>query len=151
MLAGELSVVSPRTPSSCTPGCTAAGCVPACRWSKAGVSGPWHRRGSPRAPDPHAVTAAAGSATCPTAAWPPPQPGSCSGGAEEREGRGYSGKAKQGGGEQQDTQGKATLVLQELMQVHPEEHGMRSLLLRTLPMVSVQDSSTRNGSKSRGL
>lgn len=69
----------------------------------------------------------------------------------EREGRGYSGKAKQGGGEQRDTQGKATLVLQELMQVHPEQHGMRSLLLRTLPMASVQDSSARNGSKSRGL
>lgn len=81
---GRFSAASPQTPSGCAPGCTAAGRVPACQWSEAGVSGPQRRPGSPRAPGPCAATPAAGSATCPTAAWPPPPPGSCSEGAEER-------------------------------------------------------------------
>lgn len=80
----RFSAVNPRTPSGCAPGCTSAGRVPSCRWSEAGVSGPRRHPGSPRGPGPCAETPASGSATCPTAAWPPPLPGSCSRGAEER-------------------------------------------------------------------
>lgn len=80
---GRFSAVSPQTPSGCALGCGGAGSVPSCQWSGAGVSAPRHRPGSPRAPGPGAGTAAAGSAICPTAAWPLPLQGSCNGGAEE--------------------------------------------------------------------
>lgn len=145
---GQFSPASPQTPSGCASGCTAAGCVPACRWSAAGVSAPRCHPGSPRAPGPGAATPASGSATCPTAAWPPLPPGSCSRGAGEREGKGITqGRLSKGGGQQQGTPAKATPGLGEEMHIHPDEDRMRSLPLKTLPMVSVQDSSVRNGSK----
>lgn len=130
---GQFSAVSPQTPSGCALGCGAAGSVPSCQWSGAGVSAPQHHPGSPRAPGPGAGTAAAGSAICPTAAWPPPLPGSCSGGGRDREGRGYPGKAEQRGREQ--------------LHIYPEKPRMRSLLLKTLPTVSMQDSSIRQTPK----
>lgn len=57
------------------------------------------------------------------------------------------GRLSKGGGQQQGTPAKATPVLGEEMHVHPDEDRMRSLLLKTLPMVSMQDSSIRNGSE----
>lgn len=60
----------------------------------------------------------------------------------DREGRAYPGKAEQRGREQQGTRAK---ILQEEM--HPEEGRTRSLLLKTLPMVSTWDSSIRHRSR----
>lgn len=57
--------------------------------------------------------------------------------------RGYPGEDEQGRGQQPS---KCHSVLQG-MHVHPEEHGMRSLLLQTLPIKNAQNSSIRNRSK----
>lgn len=60
-------------------------------------------------------------------------------GEQKRQGgKGYPGKAEQRRREQQGTE-----LLQEEMDVYPEEHRMRNLLLKTLPMLSMQVSSIR--------